>query len=159
MASVTYELYIDTSTTPAMLRQWLTEEHGFKLSETWLSEDGVPVLVSERRFVWVRPPDPDGCGPYKYKQDRTVFVTLDPNKQSGGQEFLIRVVGDILQHCPGDATVEYDVGGAVLLRRSKIVWIHTDPFTREHLFAGDFRPVELVIGLPPLNPDEDATPE
>lgn len=155
MASVCYNLYLNTSVTPDVLRCWLVEEHDFELSATWYSEDGIPVLIKERCLVWVRPPDPDLGGPYDYKQAQTMFVTLDPNKQSTGQEFLCRVLGDILQHCPGDATVEYDVGGTLVLRRGKTVWIHSEPFTREHLFAGDFRPAKLVIGLPQPDPHVD----
>ena len=153
MSSVTYNLYLNTFIAPDSLRYWLVEEHDFELSATWHTEEGISVLINKHRLVWVTPPDPDHGGPYEYKQAKTMSVRLNPNNQIGGQKFLLRLIGDILQHCQGDATVEYDVGGTVLLRRGETVWIDTDPFTREHLFAGDFHPAKLVVGLPP--PDLD----
>ena len=151
--SINYYLYLDTPVSSASMRRWLIDVYNFQTSTTWLARGGTSWLISKRGDVLIEPPDPDLGGPYKYKQSKTLDVILDLNNREGASEFLLRIAGDILQHCLGDATIEYDVGSTLLLRRGKTVWIDNDPFNRKHLFAGDFRPTKLVVGLPP--PDLD----
>ena len=151
--SISYKAYLDTSCTPEALRRWLVDECSFEVSTDWITTDGIPMLVSDRGVVCVEPPNLDDEGPHDYAQGRTLFIYLDSNKQKGAFEFLMQTIGDVLQHCPGDAAVEQDSGGTFVLRRGETVWVEDDPFTREHLFASRFRPAKLVIGLPP--PDKD----
>lgn len=146
--SVSRILSLDTPVTPDELRELLIKGYGFEASETWRTQDGTPLLISDRGVVLVQPPDPDIGGPYEYPQSKTVEVTLDPNKQPGAHDFLFRLAGDILQYCPGDAALEPDTGGTDLLRRGDTVWVSPDPYTREHLFSGKFRPNKLIVGLP-----------
>ena len=153
--SLSYYLYLDTPVTPDALTSWLVEKRGFKISPDWHTTDGTPMLIGTAGVVLVETPDSDNGGPHDYQQDRTLFVMLDTNKQEGAFEFLLRIIGDVLQHCPGNAAAEHEGGGTFILRRGETVWIESEPFTREHLFAGSFRPVELLIGLPP--PDKDET--
>lgn len=111
------------------------------------------MLIGATGVVRVELPDPDNSGPHDYVQGRTLFVALNSNNKIGAFVFLFRIIGDVLQCCSGDAAVEYDSGSTFVLRRGETVWIEDDPFTREHLFAGSFRPAKLVVGLPP--PDKD----
>ena len=79
------------------------------------------------------------------------MAVLNLNKRDGADEFLLGIAGAMLQHCEGNAALEWDTGGTVLLRRGDTVWIVDDPFVRRHLLAGDFRPAKLVVGLPPTS--------
>ena len=146
--SVNYLLYLDTPDAPDALREWLVSEHGFTVSQDWHSRDGTPWLVSNRGVVLVDSPDPGTSGPFEYRQPRTLEVVLDPNKEPAAYSFLFRLAGDILQHCRGDAVLGHDTGETILLRRGEVVWVDPDPYTREHLFSGSFRPVNLIVGLP-----------
>lgn len=156
--SQSYYLYLDTSVTPDALKTWLVEERGFEISPDWHTTDGTPMLIGAAGVARVEPPDPDNGGPHDYKQDRTLFMAVNSNNQVGAFEFLLRIVGDVLQHCPGDAAVEHEGGSTIVLRRGETVWIKNDPFTREYLFAGSFRPVELLISLPLPDKDEAVEP-
>ena len=147
--SVNYFLYLDASDAPDALREWLVDEHGFRVSQDWHGRGGTPWLVSNRGVVLVEFPDPDTNGPFEYRQPRTLEVVLDPNKEPAAYSFLFRLAGDILQHCHGDAVLGHDTGEIILLRRGGVVWVDPDPYTREHLFSGSFRPVSLIVGLPP----------